>query len=585
MVRPERAPVADPQGLPFEGRGFRRLWFAFGTARVGAGLVLALVLALSLSEGRPRLVALLGCGLYLVLALSARLVMRRPAHDADPRWLATVGVDLLAVGALQQLPGINYTPLFALPVLMAAVLAGAPLAYGTAAAASGLLLLEALATTTPGQVGRELIQAGLTGAAIFALALLAHQLALRLRREERRARQSQEAALLQAEVNALVIQALAEGVLVVDRQGRVQAVNPTACMLLGQPGLQAGFSLTGHPAWGGLWSLARRALAGEGPEPAGTASTLGVGGRQLQVRTRLAAPSGDGQPLCLMFLEDLREIEARIRTEKLAAMGRMSAAVAHEIRNPLAAISQANALLAEDLQDPAQRQLTGLVDQNAQRLARIVEDVLDVARAEPGGAGAPALPLDEAVRAICGDWGVASGHSRLQLSLEAGAAQVAFDPEHLRRVLGNLLDNAQRHASAAPDAVRVATRLSSEEGAQLQVWSDGAPLDPSVQSHLFEPFFSSSSRSSGLGLFICRELCMRHGAQIGYQRVSGPVAAPAHTAIDAATPGASAASDAAARPGWTDSAATEPLGNAFSIRFASASPPAAGAPSAATIKA
>ena len=82
-----------------------------------------------------------------------------------------------------------------------------------------------------------------------------------------------------------------------------------------------------------------------------------------------------------MFLQDLRELEARIRTEKLAAMGRMSAAVAHEIRNPLAAITQASALLGEDLVDPAHRQLTTMVQQNAQRLARIVDDVLDVARA------------------------------------------------------------------------------------------------------------------------------------------------------------------------------------------------------------
>ena len=81
--------------------------------------------------------------------------------------------------------------------------------------------------------------------------------------------------------------------------------------------------------------------------------------RRVHVRTRLTA-SHDSQSdsLCVMFLEDLREMEARLRTEKLAAMGRMSAAVAHEIRNPLAAITQANALLEEDLSDPAQKQLS-----------------------------------------------------------------------------------------------------------------------------------------------------------------------------------------------------------------------------------
>jgi two-component system sensor histidine kinase PilS (NtrC family) len=195
--------------------------------------------------------------------------------------------------------------------------------------------------------------------------------------------------------------------------------------------------------------------------------------------------------------------------------------VAHEIRNPLAAIAQANDLMEEDLKEPGLRQLSSLVRKNAQRLQQIVEEILDVSRARHGvGAAAETLLLDGAVAATCNDWAMQTrSGARLQLALAASGAWVRFDPDHLRRVLVNLLDNALRYAGERPDSIRVFTRVAAGQ-ASLHVWSDGAPMEPSVQRHLFEPFFSSESRSSGLGLYICRELCERHGAAMGYERVA-----------------------------------------------------------------
>ncbi|HUD32370.1 MAG TPA: HAMP domain-containing sensor histidine kinase, partial [Variovorax sp.] len=192
----------------------------------------------------------------------------------------------------------------------------------------------------------------------------------------------------------------------------------------------------------------------------------------------------------------------------------------HEIRNPLAAITQAAALLDEDLSDPAQRRLLGLVAQNARRLSRIVDDVLDVARVREQRVTLPGerIPLDATVHALAGEWTRQAQCAGVRLSLEAAGRHVAFDAEHLRRILVNLLDNAARYASDRAGSIEVATRTGARGEASLHVWSDGAPLEPAVQRHLFEPFFSSESRSSGLGLFLCRELCARHGATIGYER-------------------------------------------------------------------
>jgi two-component system sensor histidine kinase PilS (NtrC family) len=352
---------------------------------------------------------------------------------------------------------------------------------------------------------------------------------LRLAREERKARQSQRVARVHAQVNQLVIETLADGVLVVDAKARVHAANPAAEALLGLPEAahEARFALSNEASWEPLAVLAQQTFAQRNAQVADVAIQLGTGeARRMHVRTRLTgSPLNPQESLCVMFLEDLREMEARLRTEKLAAMGRMSAAVAHEIRNPLAAIAQANALMEEDLQEPALRQLSALVHKNTQRLAQIVDEILNVTQIHRGEGGSlRPLPLDGAVAGACSDWALQTGaNARLQLALAAPGVQVQFEPDHLRRVLVNLLDNAARYAGQSPDSIRVVTTVR-EGDATLQVWSDGAALAPAVEQRLFEPFFSSESRSTGLGLYICRELCARHGASITYRRTAGSTA-------------------------------------------------------------
>jgi two-component system sensor histidine kinase PilS (NtrC family) len=107
----------------------------------------------------------------------------------------------------------------------------------------------------------------------------------------------------------------------------------------------------------------------------------------------------------------------------------------------------------------------------------------------------------------------------LRIRTDSAGTEVGFDDDHLRRLMLNLLDNALRYTSGAAQGLEVSTQLVAPGQARLAVWSDGPPLEETVQAHLFEPFFSSESRSTGLGLYICRELCERYGAQIGYQRV------------------------------------------------------------------
>ncbi|MDE2080154.1 MAG: histidine kinase [Burkholderiales bacterium] len=532
-----------------------RVYRTYAAARAAIGIVLVVALGLgSLFGSRGNEWLALVSMVYAVQAVTLWLLPRfgaltQPQEQARQRrrqWLATIGVDLLAFTLMHLLDNgaaFNYGALLALPVLMAGVLTARLLALATAAGVALMLLVVAWrAALVSADAPALMMQSGLAGLGMFVIALLAGELAGRLAREELAARGSLEVARQQAQLNRLVIEEMADGVLVVDRRLRVRAANPAARALLVDQGLgpPAPFTLSARPVWGGLQQAAERALAdGSWPEGGrdvgldfgqGHLRTLRLRVRFMRARTAAdhsgpvaalgGAPDAVNEPFAVLLLEDLRTLQARIRQEKLAAMGRMSAGIAHEIRNPLAAVAQANALLLEDDLPPAQRRLAQMVADNVHRLKRLVDDVLEVAP----GAALEAGPIDatSAVAEAAGDWArtarvALGGEGRLQIELPGQALGVRFDHEHLRRVLVNLLDNAQRHASEATGAILLRLDARDEQWVVLSVASDGTPIAPEIERHLFEPFFSTRSRGSGLGLYICRELCERYGASIEYR--------------------------------------------------------------------
>jgi two-component system sensor histidine kinase PilS (NtrC family) len=513
---------------------FIRLWRGFMTARVTLGVVLLLLQAALFALGQSHdLLLVVVCAVYLLATLGTRL-LGKPRHlgeTFDPQSLWTIGVDVVAFGVLQIVQGqsgINYTPLLALPVLLASVLGSLPLAMGTAASATLLLLGQAsvLSLRQTTDAAPLLAQTALTGAGYFVIAFLSTQVAARLASEEQRSQRSRLAVRVQREVNELVIESLSDGIMVVDGNGLVWAANPAAKRLLGreQVAMQlASFDLSSEPGWSELATMvASRFSAGDSQRADVVLRLAGIGPQRVQVRTRMTATDTEStERLCVVFLQDQRELEARMRTDKLVSMGRMSTAVAHEIRNPLAAIVQANALLDEDISEPHLKRLTQMVQQNAQRLEGIVDEILNISRVQDPRAAHSQVPvrINAVVERICREWERHTGSTLLLMAeLSAADPAVPFDPEHLRRVLINLLDNASRYASGKSHAIQVSTRLAWPQNVVLGVWSDGQPMEPSVERHLFEPFFSSESRSTGLGLYICRELCEGQGATIGFGR-------------------------------------------------------------------
>jgi len=524
---------------------FQRLWVGFLTARIMVALtLLALLLGKLLQQQQIEILLFtLGISYFLIVSFERILLCHNPPKPQPGlHWLPFIGVDLALVCGLQWLQhtsALNFTPLFGLPILMASVLGTLTLALGTAAAASLLLMTWYwwLGIQGYSENNDRYLQAALAGTGYFLIAWLANQLAARLISTQQIAHRHHMDARTQREISELVIQNIQDGVLVVDRSGLVRLANPAALLLLGSQSrtpesahdapLTPPFFLSHIPAWLPLVEVAQQTLDFTKPQTADV-DILHEDQTPMSLRVRAwrtCGPARGGESLCVMFLHDLRLMQEQLRTEKLAAMGRVSTALAHEFRNPLNAIAQASQLLDEDLHDSSHQRLIRILRQNVERLTHVTRDVLDIAtvRQQPPNSLPPAmtLELDDTVRQTVADWQTLDPtRRRVHLGLDAETHLVAFEPEHLRRILVNLLDNALRYRSEAADALCVFTHVSVRGTARLEVWSDGAPLDRNVERHLFEPFSSSQSRSTGLGLYICRELCQRHMASIDYLRLS-----------------------------------------------------------------
>ena len=546
----------ESDGHGAEG-GFIRIYRAFLAARMAIGLALLashlfVVFAGARAPQWSLTLTLAYCTQTTLLWLLPRYSQKAGLQDFarlwSQQWLSTIGLDILVFSLLRAFEtsaSLNFAALLVLPVLMAGTLSPRLLALATTAFVALILLgFAGMAGARGSDMTLVLMQAGLAGGGLFLMVLLVNELASRLARESLAARGSMELARQQAQLNRLVIDEMQEGVLVVDRRGRVRAANPAARTLLAVRNMvhEAPFRLYGSAQWQPLVHLVEKAFSEKSWSPMrpedGHDVTLALSAdveRTLRVRMRFTRhkETRANEDYCVLLLEDMRSVQARSRQESLAAMGRVSAGIAHEIRNPLSAIAQANDLLAEELQDPTQLRLAHMIADNVGRLKRIVDDVMELA---PGAVvQAAEMNVTEFVRQVCADWaqtnqvsfgrtGLLKLHIRPRPSDASSEAQntdllARIDPDHLRRVLINLLDNAYRHLDRreALRAMRVWLLPRSGGWLNLVVANRGQAITPDVQRHLFEPFYSTRSRGTGLGLYICRELCERYGGRIEYR--------------------------------------------------------------------
>ncbi|WP_174851579.1 sensor histidine kinase [Zoogloea ramigera] len=395
-----------------------------------------------------------------------------------------------------------------IPILILIALAGAGLvgegrmvlfyaAYATVA-----VLLENIFGTLWGRPTVDFFTVGITCIGFFAIAEVARLLALRAAANEKLARQRGVDLASQLRLNRQIIQDMQDGVLVVGENGLVRQFNPRAAVLLGT-GLREGAPLAAYAP-----ALAR-ALRDSGARDNSSHSLRAEGSGTMLLARFL--PAGEARET-LVYLEDLDRIHSQVQQVKLAALGRLTASIAHEIRNPLASVSQAAELLREEKRSEMQARLIRIIGSNAQRIDNLVGDVLALGRRDE--ALREVLPLAEFVGDFIEEFevGKADGGHGVVVNRVLPGLEMAIDRTHMRQILSNLVVNAYRYCSKGPAAVQIGAALRDDGRVALDVLDDGPGVPDNLRAQIFEPFFTTHSKGTGLGLYISRELAEANGA-------------------------------------------------------------------------
>lgn len=443
---------------------------------------------------------------YLVVAFTFLFILTRFERGFNLQLSSQVVCDVLFLTLLMYASG-GAKSGFA--IMLVVVVAGAALVgqgrltlFFAALATLAILIEQAVRLFRFNADADDFVRTGLISIGFFATAVISRLLAQRVVANEKLARERGLELADQVRINLQVIRDMEDGVLVVDAAGQVQLHNPQAEVLLSidQP---AGNQLADYSRVLAEY-LERNPFATE------SSNTLSMpNGKSLLVRWLPPEVGGN----TLIYLQDLGRIQAQAQQIKLAALGRLTANIAHEIRNPLAAISNAGELLADEQRADTRARLIRIIGDNSNRLNRLVGEVLELGRrdrVQPESVNLVAF-LGQFVEEYALNDITAIDRIRIEV---APAVVLCFDRAHLYRILVNLVANALRYASAEPGAVRIGVVADSPDRLELHVVDDGPGIADADRSKVFEPFFTTRGSGTGLGLYIARELCDANGAQL-----------------------------------------------------------------------
>lgn len=419
---------------------------------------------------------------------------------------------IYAAGGLESGLGL----LLVLATASASLFSQGRLALFYAAIASIALLLEqSYQFVTWAQDKVDYTHAVMLSLSCFATAWLAHSFSKRTIKSEALASQRGVDLENMAQINQLITQEIQDGILIVDKDFKIRHCNAQAKDLLGNP-LESTILKEYAPE---IAELLVRWIADEvKPKTIGAHQKLRLNEREL--RLRLMPIGSERQDGCVIFIEDWSQIQIQAQQMKLVALGRLTANIAHEIRNPLSAISHANQLLQEEgLEDPPIKRMLQIVEDNVTRLDQIVKDVLELNRRDRTQQEMISLAkfLKDFHAQFCQVEKIPPEHFKMYLA--GHDEDILFDRRHLNQTLWNICRNGWRHGRQQEGSLILSLIESpSASTLTLAVKDDGKGVSDQVIQHLFEPFITTEPTGTGLGLYIARELCEANGGRIQYQQ-------------------------------------------------------------------
>ncbi len=465
---------------------------------------------------------------YFVIAVLLAFVGRRYWPGRRALVLTHALVDAGAIALLMYASGgvsSNLGVLLVIPVGSMALLAVGREALVIAAIASLAILAQQIASQLSGFCGTgDYLLAGVMGVIVFLVAASAWPVANRLRESEAQVRRQEVDLANLAQLSQYIVQRLRESILVVDPSDRIRLINESAAEMLGDAAAVPG-ALLGEVSPRLLYLLTTWRTSAElrpGESPQGTFSAAD-GARIVEAHF---APLGAAEPApMLIFLEDTSALAARVQQSKLAALGRLTASIAHEIRNPVGAMSHAAQLLGESSGlAPADLRLTEIIRNNAQRVSAIVENVLRLSRREAPRPERVALPewCARFREEFCAT--TQCDPARFQLQVSSPDLETTIDASQLHQILWNLCENAWLHGGSdgsVPGVELLLARVARYGRVCLEVADRGPGVALQDVERIFEPFFTRGAQGTGLGLFLARELAEINGATLLYETRKG----------------------------------------------------------------